>query len=139
MPDPSAGEIGGIFAGIVATLATIGGGIRWIVGWKERGEETRAAKLAAWEKRLEERDDAYQAGIENKLNALTKWASAVHRELSALRAAYPPVASALRRVDKDNPALALADKLLGTAYPLDPTLPSELIDLLRQIEPGARH
>jgi hypothetical protein len=55
MNDPTAGEAGGIFAGVVALLVAVGHGVRWWIGWTDRRAATRAAKLDAWQHELQAR------------------------------------------------------------------------------------
>ncbi len=139
MPDPSAGEIGGIFAGIVALFASIGGGISWLAGWKDRREETRAAKLDAWQRELSDREDKiataqreYQESIEKRLVALVKWASRMQTKYSALWNGYQQISTELRHKEPDNAALARADEMLRIAMPLDPNIPHDLAELLAE-------
>lgn len=63
MSDPSAGEIGGVFAGVIALLVAIGHGIRWLMGWEERRDATRKAKLDAWQHELAAREAKVDAEI----------------------------------------------------------------------------
>src|SRR3546814_3018803 len=90
MSDPgvSAGEVGGIFAGSIALLAAIGQGIKWLLNFRERQADSRSAKLQAWheelqarEKRIEEKQEKYQAEIEHRLSTLM-------RQNMALRMAF---------------------------------------------------
>lgn len=134
MPDPSAGEIGGIFAGLVALLATVGAGFKWLLGWRDRREETRAAKLEAWETALEARDAEYREKIERRLTALVKWASRMQTKYNAMWNGYQLISSELRHKEPDNPALARADEMLRLAMPVDPNIPADLVELLGEID-----
>lgn len=133
MPDPSAGEVGGIFAGLVALLIALGHGIRWLMGWEERRDATRSAKLGAWQQQLAEREAkideqqaSYQASIEARLASISATAERLQDEHAALLSAYHLVASALRASDPGNPVLRMADELLRAAFPLDPKSPTDL-------------
>lgn len=139
MSDPgvSGGEISGYFAGAVAVLAVIGQGIKWLLNWKERRAESRAAKLQAWHKelqareaRLDEKQAEYHARIEEQL-------AIVMKQSVALRMAFEMVAAPLRAIDPHNRELAQAEQLLRSAFPLDPGLPPDFGPLLRKIELGA--
>ncbi len=132
MPDPTLGEAGGIFAGIVALLATIGGGFKWMLGWRDRREESRAEKLAAWEARLEARDTDYQASIEKRLRALVKWAVRMQTNYSALWNGYQHLATELRHKEPGNSALARAEEMIRLAMPLDPHIPADFAEMLAQ-------
>lgn len=139
MPDPSAGEVGGIFAGVVALLVAIGHGIRWLMGWEDRRERTRAQKLDAWQRQLAEREKkidesqaTYQASIEARLASISATAERLHNEHAALLSAYHLVASALRAADPGNPVLRMADELLRAAFPLDPATPTDMVALMNR-------
>ena len=107
MSDPgvSAGEVGGIFAGSIALLAAIGQGIKWLLNFRERQADSRSAKLQAWheelqarEKRIEEKQEKYQAEIEQRLATLM-------RQNMALRMAFEMVAAPLRAIKPDSKEL----------------------------------
>lgn len=136
MADPgfSAGEAGGVFAGIVALLAALGKGVKWLLGFRERQAVTRAAKLQAWhdelearERRLEERQAEYQASIERKLKVF-------EGQNMALRMAFEMVAAPLRALEPHNRELAQAEQLLRAAFPLDPDITPDFKGLLGRIE-----
>jgi hypothetical protein len=56
----NAGEAGGIFAGIVAALVTLGHAIRWWLGWTDRRALTRTAKLDLWQRELQGREERFE-------------------------------------------------------------------------------
>lgn len=123
MSDPSAGTIGGIFAGIVAMLVALGHALKWWLGWTDGRALTRTKKLDAWqtelqarENRFDERQAEYQARIECELTRL-------RAEHSAMYLAYQLVATEMRTIHPHNEALRRADELMRTAFPLEATLP----------------
>jgi hypothetical protein len=131
---PSPGEIGGIFAGVVALLATIGAGLKFILNWAERRASSRAAKLQVWHDELADERAVlargraeFEAGLKADIGGLRK-------ENQALRLAFQLVASPLRAQDPGNPNLVRAEQLLVAAFPLDPELEEELRSLLAAIE-----
>lgn len=133
MPDPSAGEIGGVFAGLVAFVIAIGKGFAWLLGWDERRRETRHAKLDAWqlelerrERQIDEKQHEYYAKVEGEL-------SQVRAQNASLLGAYQLIVTALRINDPTSPALGQADELLKAVFPLDPITPPQLAGLLRDI------
>lgn len=128
--DPSWGETGGIFAGIVAILYAIGKGIRWAFDWNDRRTETRSAKLEAWEARLEKREADFENKIENRMAAVEAENVAVRRENRGLRMAFQHVSAALVRCDPKDPALLLAERILAQSIPLDPYVPPDMTDSL---------
>lgn len=141
MSDPTLGEAGGLFAGCVALLIAFGHGIRWLLGYGDRRDQTRSGKLDAWhrelearERRIEKQQRDYQDKIERRLRAVTSLAVQLHTEHSALRNAYQLIATALRSIDEQNPALRMADEMIRSAFPLDPKSPPDMMALLAEIE-----
>lgn len=136
MSDPGvdAGQVGGIFAGVVAAMVALGQGVKWLLNFRERQADSRAVKLQAWheelqarEKRLDQQQAEYQERIEKRLTIVT-------RQNMALRMAFEMVAAPLRRIDPANRELAQAEQLLTAAFPLDPDVPAEIGVLLGAIE-----
>jgi len=140
MPDPSAGEIGGIFAGAVALLVAIGKAFAWLVNLDDRRESTRHAKLDAWQRELDARETRidraqveYQKKIEGQLAALASWNARLQRQQSGLLRAYQTISAALRALDPASPALGAADELIRAAFPVDPDTPAEFLALLADL------
>jgi len=129
MSDPrldAAGQLGGIFAGIVALLVALGKGAQWLLNWNDARQETRTAKLDRWQQELKEREArldseqaAYQQKIEQRLERL-------ETENHALRLAFELVAAPLRALDPENDGLSKAEQLLTAAFPLVPKIPPEM-------------
>lgn len=133
MPDPSAGEVGGVFAGVVALFALIGGGIKYLLGWDERLKATRYEKLESWQRELERRErqiDDQQAEYYKKIEAEL---ATFRAQNAALVGAYQLIVAALRMENPNSPALGQADELLKSAFPLDPIVPPPIAGLLRKI------
>jgi len=112
----------------------VGKGFQWLVGWRDARAATRTAKLDAWHKelqaredRIEARDREYQAHIEQELRQLKI-------ESRALRAAFEMVAGALQQSAPSHPALERARTLLSAAFPLDPSMPEDLGVLVTMID-----
>lgn len=70
MDNVSAGEVGGIVAGILAALAALGKGIAWIVNWDKATRDNKEEKLAKWEANLVTREIDYREEIEHRLKEL---------------------------------------------------------------------
>lgn len=141
MNDPSAGEISGIFAGIVALLGSLGAGVRWVVITRKDARISHEQKLEKWEiglnareAKIESEERAYRAAIEAKLAALDARHEQMSREHSALRLAFEIVASEIRAKDPMNPALKRAEQLLQAAFPLMPAVPSDMAQQLQAID-----
>ena len=102
----SPGEAGGLFAGVVAVLTLLGGGVKWIAGWVDRGRQTREQKLQAWQdelrqqaKDLDEGRTAYTKSLEQRMAVLEANDEARDIQMRALRLAFELVSSALRHLD----------------------------------------
>jgi hypothetical protein len=133
MNDPTAGEVGGIFAGVVALLAVMGKGLRWWLGWTDRRAATRAAKLDAWHKQLDEREqridrqqEEYWARIQGEIDRLRS-------ENAAVLSAYQLIAARLRAQDPDDEALKRADELLRSTL-LESALPATFTAIARKLD-----
>jgi hypothetical protein len=145
MTDPtavSAGEAGGIFAGVLALLALLGRGLKWLLDWRaaradaiEAGREGRLKEwqeeLDARERRLEEQQAEHQARIEAKL-------ARMEAQQSALLNGYQLIASALRALDPASQALKMADQLLTAAFALDPLTPPDMRAAVERIDESSR-
>lgn len=125
-PNISPGEVGGIFAGAVAMLVALGGGIKWLMSWRADRRDSFHAKLIAWEARLLDREkqldverDEHFARIETRLKRMEE-------EQAVLLKAYHLVAGGLRTLDSGNAALRMADDLLRAAFPIDPVTPPDM-------------
>lgn len=120
MSDPtnsglSAGEIGGIFAGLVALLAALGKGVAWALNWNEARQNSRTAKLEAWHSELADREaklDAEIAGrlerIEREHARLTKGNTELLLRFERYRGAYSVLATELMRLGTGSEALEQA-------------------------------
>lgn len=124
--DPSAGEVGGIFAGIVAVLVAIGHGIKWTINWNDARATSRAAKLDAREVRLRERETEFEEKIEARMAIL-------ERENRAYRLALSHVIPALSALDPGNASLHLAEEALRAAFPLSFRVPGDMRDKLDEM------
>lgn len=108
--------------------------IAWLDKRAALAGRTRAAGLQDWEDKLTARESAFDAAIDDRLKSIEGQLEQRRAESVALRMAFELAAEALRRVDPKNPALKRAEQLLIAAFPLDPTIPAPMLDLLHQIE-----
>lgn len=123
----SAGEVGGIFAGIIALLASIGTAIRWLFNWRDARDRSQAARLKAWEESLDRREKEHRESTEQRLHAM-------ERKLSAVTAALFETIAELQLLDAASPALAKAKIVLRQAYPLDVETPSDMQALIDRLD-----
>lgn len=127
MDNLSAGEVGGIFAGIVALLAACGKAIAWAVGWTERRDAHREAKLKAWEDSLNRREVEQRQRTEQRLHAM-------EAGMAVMRRALITVTSELRAENPASPGLAIAEEALRSAYPIDWETPGDMDGMARGLK-----
>lgn len=123
----SPGDVGGVFAGLVGLLVAIGKGFAWLANWKNTRENTRAARLRAWEAALDKRDREMRVELEQHVHA-------VEKKLSAVTMVMFEMLGELQRLDPVNPVLARARVVLNQTYPVDPDIPEEMRTLIRRVE-----
>lgn len=130
----SLGEAGGVFAGVIAVLATLGHGIKWLLGFTSQQQSNRQAKLDQWhaelaarEAKIDAEEDAYRLRIEGRL-------ADVEDKQGKLLAICHELASGLRTLNPQSPALLNYDKMLRTAFRVDPATPPDMIAALHEIE-----
>ena len=135
MSDPTtAGEAGGIFAGVVALMVALGHGLRWWLGWSDRRASTRAAKLDAWQRELQAREQRFDEKQAEHWQRVEAELGQLRREHAALLGGYQLIAAALRLIDPSNSALRRADDLLRAAFPLEPCLPPDMAVKTHEID-----
>ena len=139
------GEIGGIIAGVVALLAALGAGLKWLfdftAGRNDKNEASRTAKLQTWHDELDERERefdekqrAYQAQIEARL-------SQVEVTNRTLLRAVEMLSASLRVIEPNSPILAQVALLLEQAFPVDHNIPPEMragLAAIRESRPKRR-
>lgn len=136
MGDPggiSTGEVGGIIAGAITILGTVGAGVRWLLGWRDRQEESRATKLQKWHDELSARETRLDEERATEIASLRDDIARLRREHGMLLSAYQLIAGAMRVIDAGNPALRMADELLRAAFPLRGT-PADMSALADRID-----
>lgn len=107
------GEAGGVIAGALAVLASLGAGLRWLFTWTDKRALARDERLRRWEENLIAREKSYREEIEGQLAHTRTELGRVERELEALRAVLAVMASELHRHDPASPALTRALALLN--------------------------
>lgn len=118
---------GWLAAGIISLLTLAGGSITWLVGRKDRSEDTRTAKLDAWHKELMAREQlfaaqqaAFQTRIDSHLARQDEKIGDLERDVAAYRASTASLVARVTHYDPDDPVLDQVAKLLGAAFPLTP-------------------
>lgn len=131
---PSPGEVGGIFAGLVALLALFGGGIKFLVNLGDARAQTRTAKLDAWHREIVERERAFEAKVDAHYRKIEADLDALEGRVEALRLAYEHVATPLRILDPENDGLKKAEQILQAAFPLVPRIPPDMGGSLNKLD-----
>ncbi len=136
MDNFSAGEAGGIFAGVVALLALLGKGVAYLLNVHEERTQRRSAKLDEWEQSLVRREKEMREATEGRL-------AAVERQVRELDRAYSLVVGVTHIMVDDlivmNPrsaALSLVLSRIREAYPLTEDMPAELVNLAARLSTG---
>ena len=120
----SAGEAGGVFAGAVALLGLIGGGIKWFFMGRD-------ARLKAWETSLDKREREHRSKLEIRLTTLeTRLATVVGMVFR--------LTGELHRIEPGNAVLGEVSHTLHQIYPLDPAVPPDLAALAGKLDGGRR-
>lgn len=144
MSDPagsglSAGEIGGIFAGVVALLAALGKGAAWALNWNDARVNSRSAKLQKWHEELTEREARIDAQINARLNTLESSYDRLNdahalvlQRLDRSRMAYRVIAAELIEIAPHSAALVQAQMILTEPFPTDILVGGD--DLVRKID-----
>lgn len=151
MPDGvSAGEAGGMLAGVIAALVALGKGAQWLISWNDKRVETRSAKLDKWHAELKAREAELDAALASRVAALE--AKDRERELDH--------STCQQRVDKllffcvmlveetqglkpTSPTIERAKRYLmrefPEAYGPQPPVPAEMKALLDLMDLGKNH
>lgn len=141
----SAGEAGGVFAGVIALLAALGKGAKWLFDWKGAREDSERKRLTAWEDSLDRREKAHREEIEAELGALKAEQEEQGRKLFAavglqrlLHLALSEVTIELEKHAPDSMAIQHARVLLHPEFRpdmLSPTpTPGELMKLAKELD-----
>lgn len=101
----SAGEAGGILAGMVGMLVALGGGIKWFFMGRD-------ARLKAWEQSLDRREREQRAQTETRLVT-------VETRLRTLVGMVFRLTSEVERLEPGNAVLAEVTRSLHLIYPLE--------------------
>ena len=144
MDDWSAGDVGGLFAGIVALLGTMGAGLRFLF---LRGDKAQVAegkrqheeheRLVAWRSSLDSRERNERVMREGRLSRLERTVTILQRVAFDQREVLVKVTVELEQHNPQSAALAAAKVQLAKQYPgfYDPVeaeLPADQADIVDQ-------
>jgi hypothetical protein len=144
-PVVTSGDVGGIFAGLVAVMIAIGQGAKWLLKFREGQAATRAKKLQIWHDELktrEEKLEKWQGDLQalqlEHHKSMEERLRIVVGQNRALRMAFELVAARVRDQDPHNADLVQAEQLLRAAFPLDPALSPDFDILLGRVDLAAK-
>lgn len=137
MDDWSAGDVGGIVAGIISVLASLGVAIKYLFGRADKkhvAEEKRLGeereRLAAWRSSLDSRERNERMTRERRLSKLERIVDVLERVAFDQREVLVKVTVELEQHNPQSVALAAAKLQLAKQYPgfyepIEPRLPDE--------------
>ena len=129
MCDVSAGEVGGIVAGVLAVAAALGKAAQWVwAGYRDAGA-SRSAKLDRWHDELTQREHALKAEMDRQLSEMR----VVQEELEAHRIAIHVLVAKVARDDPHAPELRQVADVLGAAFPLHMEVPADMAAVLGRV------
>lgn len=134
MHNLSAGEVGGVFAGVIALFAAVGKGLAWLLNWHSERTDQRSKRLEQWEQSLVRREVEYRETIEAKLASLEGEVLRLRTQQGALSFSLLEVAVAHRDKEPDSPALARAAASLRQAFPPEAGYNPEITELIHALE-----
>jgi hypothetical protein len=100
--------------------------LRWVVVWVTARLDRRQAQIDAEEAALAMSWKDYRIFLEQRQQLMETEMKQLSNGNKALRLAFEHVATALIRIDPQNPALERAGKIMAEAFPLDFTFPLQM-------------
>ena len=129
----SAGEVGGIVAGVLAVGAALGKAVQWIwTSYRDAGV-SRSAKLERWHDELTQREHALKAAIDQQLAQMRTVQAEQGKELEAHRIAIHVLVAKVARDDPHAPELRQVADVLGAAFPLHLEVPPDMAATLGRV------
>ena len=129
MSDVSAGEVGGIVAGVLAVAAALGKAAQWVWASYRDAGASRSAKLDRWHDELTQREHALKAEMDRQLSEMR----VVQEELEAHRIAIHVLVAKVARDDPHVPELRQVADVLGAAFPLHMEVPADMAAVLGRV------
>ena len=129
MSDVSAGEVGGIVAGVLAVAAALGKAAQWVWASYRDAGASRSAKLDRWHDELTQREHALKAEMDRQLSEMR----VVQEELEAHRIAIHVLVAKVARDDPHAPELRQVADVLGAAFPLHLEVPADMAAVLGRV------
>ena len=117
--------------------AGVGGalfGLRWLLTFVAGRFDRRQAALDAEHAALDKGWEGYREKLEGRLDRAEEKLATLTAQSAAMRTAFELVAGALKITDPGNSALARAETILASAFPVLPVTPGGLSGLLATID-----
>ena len=133
MSDVSAGEVGGIVAGVLAVAAALGKAAQWVWASYRDAGASRSAKLDRWHDELTQREHALKAAIDQQLTQIRVIQAEQGKELEAHRIAIHVLVAKVARDDPHAPELRQVADVLGAAFPLHMEVPADMAAVLGRV------
>lgn len=138
MSDVSAGEVGGIVAGVLAVAAALGKAAQWVWASYRDAGASRSAKLDRWHDELTQREHALKAEMDRQLSEMRvvqaeQGKAEQGKELEAHRIAIHVLVAKVARDDPHAPELRQVADVLGAAFPLHMEVPADMAAVLGRV------
>ena len=127
---PSAGEAGGIFAGVVAVTGLVGSGVAWLFGRRKAGAEADDFDASAKLKRTQAKHIEFKELTET-VAVLVERMNAAEHDLRECKTRESDQAARMDRIERRQRMLL---STLRSAWPLDHSIPPDMLDMLDRIE-----
>lgn len=139
MDDWSAGDVGGLFAGVVSLLGSLGLAARYLFGRADKAHAAEEKRLAAWRTSLDNRERNERLTRERRLARLEKAVAWLEQLTSDQREVLVKVAVELELHNPHSLALAAAKIQLTKRYPgfyepVDDELPDDQATMVARLD-----
>lgn len=139
MDDWSAGDVGGLFAGVVSLLGSLGLAARYLFGRADKAHAAEEKRLAAWRTSLDNRERNERLTRERRLARLEKAVAWLEQLTSDQREVLVKVAVELELHNPQSLALAAAKIQLTKRYPgfyepVDDELPGDQAAVVARLD-----
>lgn len=136
MDNFSAGEVGGIFAGVVTLIGTMIAGLAKLLNWHGERTDAKAAKLTRWEASLSAREKELREITEARLEALEGRLKVVETAYTLVVGVTHVMVDDLIVLNPRSASLTMVLKRIRETYPLPEDMPSELAHLAARLSAG---
>tara|TARA_B100000749_G_scaffold218650_1_gene173666 strand:- start:341 stop:766 length:426 start_codon:yes stop_codon:yes gene_type:complete len=136
MDNLSAGDVGGIFAGVVAVLTALGGAIAWLLNWHGERSDRKSAQLKEWEDSLARREKEQREVTEGRLAAVEQSVRQLDRAFNLAVWVTHIMVDDLIVMNPRRASLGLVLSRINETYPVPEDMPDELANLAARLSAG---